>query len=427
MPRGTLRTDRAATRDGVRHVGGPIGVEALDLAQQDWARAVAIIARATGDLSLAEDAVQDAIAAALERWPSSGVPQQPLAWIVAVAKNRAVDLIRRRRVGERAVAALAELTPTVQEDELPTLDVPIPDERLALIFACCHPALTIEAQVALTLRLVAGLHTDQVARAFMVPEATMGQRLSRAKQKVRDAGIPIQVPEGRDRVDRRDAVLAVVYLVFNAGYSDAADGLDTAREAIRLGEVLAELMPDDGEVHGLLALMRLHESRRQARTDAEGAIVLLADQDRSLWDRGLIVAGIGSLRRSLALGGAGQFQLQAAIAACHAVADREEVTDWRAIVALYGRLAAVNDSPVVELNRAVAMSLGGDPEGALQVLEDLADQLVDYPHWHVAMADSLRRLGRRAEARVRLLRAAELAASERERELFLGQAADLAF
>lgn len=381
---------------------------------------MAIIARATGDLDLAEDAVQDAFATALVRWERDGEPRNQTAWIVATARNRAIDLLRRRSAQSRAIDALGAITPLITIDDHDIDEPVIPDERLALVFACCHPALAIEAQVALTLRLVAGLTTPQIARAFLVPEPTMAQRLVRAKTKVRDAGIPVAVPDADALPGRRDAVLTVVYLVFNEGYS-SLDGEATAGEAIRLGRLMVELVPDDAEAHGLLALMLLQESRRSARRDAGGDLVLLREQDRSLWDRAAVAEGMRHLERSMGLPERGPYQLQAAIAACHAAALRDADTDWRSIVALYGALARMTGSPVVELNRAVALSMAGRPEAALSILDRLADELAGYHALHAARADVLRQLGRDLDATDAYRRAAELAPTEEERRFLAAQ------
>lgn len=358
--------------------------------------------------------MQDAIATALERWPTDGAPTNQTAWIITAARNRALDILRRRGAHDRAVEALTTQVPTVTIDRHGEDDDPFPDERLALIFACCHPALGVEAQVALTLRLVAGLATAEIARAFMVPEATMGQRLSRAKAKVRDAAIPIAVPSSEGLPARRDAVLAVVYLIFNAGYSDL-DRASTAREAIHLGRMLAELLPADPEVHGLLALMLFQESRRAARTAADGSLVVLQEQDRSLWDRAAIAEAVAVLRHAAAFEVNGPYQLQAAIAACHALAPAHEATDWRAIVALYGALHRSTGSPVIELNRAVAVAMAGRPHQAAEILDRIGDELADYHAFHVARADVALRLGDAASARAAFTRAAGLAPTAQER------------
>ena len=369
--------------------------------------------------------MQDAIATALERWSTDGVPNNQTAWIITAARNRALDLLRRRGSHDRAVAALTRSIPTVSVDEYGEDAEPFPDERLALMFACCHPALAQEAQVALTLRLVAGLATPEIARAFMVPDATMGQRLSRAKTKVRDAGIPIAVPERSALPERRDAVLAVVYLIFNAGYSDV-DRAPTAAEAIRLGRLLAELLPTDSEVHGLLALMLLQESRRAARTAPDGSLVVLQEQDRTLWDQAAIVEGIRALRRAASLAPSGQYQLQAAIAACHALAPTNEATDWRAIVGLYTELFRTTGSPVVELNRAVAIALSGQPAQAWAILDEIEPGLVDYAAFKVARGDVAMRLGAFQVAQRWFTEAARAAATDQERRFLLERADDAA-
>jgi RNA polymerase sigma-70 factor, ECF subfamily len=356
-----------------------------------------------GDFDLAEEAAQEAFAVAAERWPREGMPANPGAWLVTTARNRAIDRIRR----ERTLAAKAKLleVPAAVEDHMeePTFR----DERLELIFTCCHPSLSTDAQVALTLRALGGLRTEEIARAFLVPEATMAQRLVRAKRKIKDAGIPFRIPPPHLLPDRLVAVLAVVYLIFNEGYDGRGE---LSAEAIRLGVSLAELMPDEPEAFGLLALMLLHDSRRAARVSAEGELVLLAEQDRSLWDRAQIAAGRAALQRALALrGDGGHYVLQATIAALHA----EERSDWPRIAALYGELAVLTGSPVVELNRAVAIAEADGPQAGL----DLADrlELEQYHYLHATRADLLRRLQRPAEARVAYERALELVRSDPER------------
>jgi RNA polymerase sigma-70 factor, ECF subfamily len=365
--------------------------------------------RATGDVDLAEDAVQEAFAIAVERWPRDGVPESPLGWIVTTARNRAVDRLRRERTLAVKLPEVERLAAAARDDpEEGEVESAIPDERLELIFTCCHPALAREAQVALTLRLLGGLTTDEIARAFLTSEQTMAQRLVRAKQKIRAAGIPFRVPPDHLLPDRLAAVLAVVYLVFNEGYTRARDDLCT--EAVRLGRMLAALMPDEPEALGLLALMQLHDSRRIARVGEDGALVLLDEQDRSLWDAGAITEGRVLVERALRLGRAGPYQLQAAIAALHTEAE----TDWPQIVALYGELERLVPSPVVELNRAAAVAMASGPARGLELI-DRIDGLAGYVSFHAARADLLRRLGRKAEAAAAYERALALAPEGPER------------
>jgi RNA polymerase sigma-70 factor, ECF subfamily len=367
-----------------------------------------------GDFDLAEEAAQEAFAVAAERWPRDGVPPNPGAWLTVTARNRAIDRIRRERT-------LAEKTrqldiPEATMDELD--DTVIEDERLELIFTCCHPALALEAQVALTLRALGGLTTDEIARAFLVSEETMKRRLSRAKAKIKAAGIPFAVPREHQLPDRLNAVLAVVYLIYNEGYSDAPTRIDLATEAIRLGRVLAALMPDEPEVHGLLALTLIQHARRRARF-SDNELVLLDDQDRSLWDPQEIASGREALERAIALRGRGPYVLQAAIASLQG----EERIDWNEVAALYGQLAQVTRSPVVELNRAVAVAQAGSTEQALEIVEQL--ELGDYQYLHSTRGELLRRLDRPDEAREAFERALALARSAPERRFLQRRIAEL--
>ncbi len=364
-----------------------------------------------GDFDLAEEAVQDAFTIAAGRWPRDGMPANPGAWLVVTARNRAIDRIRR----ERTLAEKSQLL-DVQEVTVDEIDdAVIADERLELIFTCCHPALATEAQVALTLRALGGLSTEEIARSFLVSEETMKRRLSRAKIKIKQAGIPFAVPSEHLLPDRLDAVLAVIYLIYNEGYSGK---VDLAVEAIRLGGVLASLMPDEPEVQALLALMLIHHARQKSRF-VKGELVLLADQDRSLWDHSELASGRERLDRAIALRGHGPYLLQAAIASLQA----EEQIDWPEIVQLYGRLLEITGSPVVELNRAVALAESGSPEQALEIVERL--DLRDYQYLHSTRAELLRRLGRDAEALADYERALELARSDAERRFLARRLAEL--
>jgi RNA polymerase sigma-70 factor (ECF subfamily) len=373
------------------------------------------------DFDLAEEAIQEAYAVALERWPTDGLPPNPVAWITTTARRKAIDAWRRERARAQKYAVLCEPDMTEANNPDADDDGSIVDDRLRLIFTCCHPALNLDAQVALTLRTLGGLTTTEIARALLVPEPTLGQRLVRAKRKIRDAGIPYQVPPDHLLPERLPAVLAVVYLIFNEGYSaslgEALIRRELCAEAIRLGRALAELMPDEPEVSGLLALMLLHDARRDARTSPDGGQVLLADQDRARWDAAEIADGLRLVERSLRLGRPGAYQLQAAIAALHAEAPTADATDWHQITALYELLALVNPSPVVELNHAAAVAMAEGPEAGLELMDrpELAGPLETYRWLHAARAELLRRLERFDEASEAYRRALELCDNAAER------------
>jgi RNA polymerase sigma-70 factor (ECF subfamily) len=369
--------------------------------REEWGRVLAALISFLGDIDLAEEATQEAFAIAAERWPRDGEPANPNTWLVSTARNRAIDRLRRNRTLAEKTRLLDVHTATEDTMDATTF----PDERLELVFTCCHPALATEAQVALTLRTLGGLSTAEIARAFLVPEATMAQRLVRAKHKVKAAGIPFRVPPDHLLPDRVAAVLAVVYLIFNEGYGGRGE---LTVEALRLGQALAELMPDEPEVHGLLAMMLLLDARREARLQGDD-LVLLADQDRSLWDTEQIAAGRTALDRAFALRGRGPYVIQAAIASLHT----EEPRDWPQIAALYDELSQVTDSPVVELNRAVAVAEAEGPEAGLEMIDSL--DLAGYRYLHSTRAELLRRLGRTDEAKEAYRHSLELVEAGSER------------
>jgi RNA polymerase sigma factor (sigma-70 family) len=395
------------------------------------AKLIAGLARITQDVGLAEDLAQDALVAALEQWPQSGVPQNPGAWLMSVAKRRAIDQMRHRTLAQRKHEELGrELDDAPEQDLDGALDDDIGDDLLRLVFTACHPVLSTEARVALTLRLLGGLTTGEIARAFLSTEPTIAQRIVRAKKSLADAKVPFEVPRGAELTARLSSVLEVIYLIFNEGYSATA-GDDWMRpalceDALRLGRILAGLMPKEAEVHGLVALMEIQASRLGARTSATGEPILLLDQNRARWDHLLIRRGLAALELAERLGRpAGTYQLQAAIAACHARARTNEETDWPRIVELYGSLAALEPSPVVELNRAVAVSMASGPAAGLEALDALASggALKSYHLLPAVRGDFLQKLGRASEARAEFERAAALTKNARERALLLGRAA----
>jgi RNA polymerase sigma factor (sigma-70 family) len=399
------------------------------------ARLIAGLTRLVRDVGLAEELAQDALVAALEQWPRDGVPDNPGAWLMAVGKRRGIDLIRRQETYERKLADLGHRMEVADDSEADfdaVLTDQIEDDLLRLVFIACHPVLSTQARVALTLRLLGGLATDEIARAFLVAESTVAQRIVRAKRTLAEAGVAFEVPEGADRSERVASVLEVIYLIFNEGYSATA-GEDWVRpglcdDALRLGRILAQLMPDESEVHGLVALMEIQASRLRARIGPGGEPVLLLDQDRRRWDQLLIRRGLGALGRVDALsGGDGPYALQARIAACHALAGTPEETDWRRIASLYDTLASVAPSPVVELNRAVAVAMAHGPAAGLELVDALRSEpaLAGYHLLPSVRADLLAKLGRTAEARAELERAATLTRNERERILLLDRAAAL--
>jgi RNA polymerase sigma-70 factor (ECF subfamily) len=401
------------------------------------AKLIAGIARIVRDVGIAEDLAQDALVAALEQWPTSGVPDNPGAWLMATAKHRAIDQIRKRTLVERKHELLGHELEAEQEMSVPDIDAALDDhvgdDLLRLVFISCHPVLATEARVALTLRLLGGLTTDEIARAFLVSEPTVAQRIVRAKRTLTEAHVPFEVPRGAEFSARLSSVLQVIYLVFNEGYAaTAGDDLmrpELCQDALRLGRILAELVPKEAEVHGLVGLMEIQASRARARVGPSGEPILLLDQDRGRWDYVLIRRGLAALERAEALGGAdGPYALQAAIAACHARARTGEETDWTRIAAIYERLAAITPSPVVELNRAVAIGMAFGPAVGLELVEALATEptLRTYHLLSSVRGDLLAKLGRSAEARAEFERAASLTRNARERKLLLARAAECA-
>jgi RNA polymerase sigma-70 factor, ECF subfamily len=400
--------------DGVPDLDGATKVDEAEVGRvfrEEYGRSVAGLIRVCGDIDVAEDAVQEAFTIALRKWPEEGLPPNPGGWITTTARNRAIDRLRRESRGRDLLSEAAVLSPRNDDAGIPEEVGQVEDDRLRLIFTCCNPALSTEARVALTLRLLGGLTTVDVARAFLVAEATMAQRPARAKRKIKAARIPYRVPKDHELPDRLRSVLAVVYLIYNAGLTSSSA---LCSEAIRLARILATLMPDEPEVDGLLALLLLTESRRESRTRSDGSLVLLGEQDRTRWDRALIEEGQTIVRRCLRRNQPGPYQLQAAINAVHADASTVKETDWSQIVALYDQLLAVAPTPVVALNRAIALGEVQDPAAGLALVDEM--DLDSYYAFHATRADLLSRLGRREEAAAAYRRAASLAPTEPERD-----------